>query len=191
MRYSPEHKAEARAKIVDAAGRAFRRNGYGGIGVDGLAKEAGVTSGAFYGHFKSKDAAFAEIALQGIEQLCSNILALRSDHGAGWVAAFVDLYVGDLRTCELGESCALQSLTPDVMRADLKTRQAYEAAMMSVIGAVADGLDAAEPAEREDQAWALLSMLSGGVTVARSMASAERSASVAKALRKAALALVA
>lgn len=191
MRYSPKHKAEARAKILDAAGRAFRRSGYGGIGVDGLAKEAGVTSGAFYGHFKSKDAAFAEIALQGIEQLREKILSLQSEHGGGWTTAFIDFYLSDRRTCELGESCALQSLSPDVMRANVATRQAYEEAMTTVIRAVAGGLDVVQPAEREDRAWALLSMLSGGVTVARSMANAETSASVAKALRKAALVLVA
>ena len=48
MRYGPGLKQEARTKILDAAGRGFRRLGFGGIGVDGLAKEAGVTSGAFY-----------------------------------------------------------------------------------------------------------------------------------------------
>ena len=55
MKVSEEYKQLVRRKMVDAAGRGFRKNGYGGLGVDGLAKEAGVTSGAFYGHFKSKD----------------------------------------------------------------------------------------------------------------------------------------
>ena len=54
MRYAAGHKEGARTRILDAAGRGFRRLGFGGIGVDGLAKEAGVTSGAFYGHFPSK-----------------------------------------------------------------------------------------------------------------------------------------
>jgi TetR/AcrR family transcriptional repressor of nem operon len=44
--------------MIAAASRGFRSNGYAGIGVDGLAKAAGVTSGAFYSHFGSKDAAF-------------------------------------------------------------------------------------------------------------------------------------
>ena len=46
MRYGPEHKEAARAKMLGAAARGFRRRGYG-VGVDELAKEAGVTSGAF------------------------------------------------------------------------------------------------------------------------------------------------
>ena len=41
-----EKKQETRQRILDAAGRGFRKGGYDGIGVDGLAKQAGVTSGA-------------------------------------------------------------------------------------------------------------------------------------------------
>ena len=65
MVYREEQKKLTRQRIVDAAGRGFRRGGYGGIGVDGLAKEAGMTSGAFYVHFDSKKAAFRESMLQG------------------------------------------------------------------------------------------------------------------------------
>ena len=43
-------KQETRKRIINAASRGFRSNGYAGIGVDGIAKEAGVTSGAFYAH---------------------------------------------------------------------------------------------------------------------------------------------
>ena len=66
MRYGPGHKDEARSKILNAAGRGFRSLGFGGIGVDGLAKDAGVTSGAFYGHFSSKAEAFKAAAVAGL-----------------------------------------------------------------------------------------------------------------------------
>ena len=49
-----DKKLETRSRIIDAAGRSFRSNGYAGIGVDGIAKAAGVTSGAFYAHLGSK-----------------------------------------------------------------------------------------------------------------------------------------
>ncbi|WP_282288716.1 TetR family transcriptional regulator [Pseudomonas sp. PS02302] len=65
MRYKPGHREESRAKILDAVGRGFRKHGYGGIGVDGLAKEAGVTSGAVYTHFPSKAAAFKQAGETG------------------------------------------------------------------------------------------------------------------------------
>ena len=57
MRYSAEHKKQTRARILAAAGQLFRREGYGGSGIDGLTRGAGVTNGAFYGHFRSKSEA--------------------------------------------------------------------------------------------------------------------------------------
>jgi len=53
MRYKADQKEETRRKMLEAAGRGFRSHGYSGIGVDGLAKAADVTSGAFYSHFGS------------------------------------------------------------------------------------------------------------------------------------------
>jgi AcrR family transcriptional regulator len=121
MRYGPDHKGEARTKILNAAGRGFRRLGFGGIGVDGLAKEAGVTSGAFYGHFPSKAEAFKAAAVAGLVQLRDGVESLQASEGSAWLEKFVDFYLSVRRTCDLGESCALQSLTPEVTRADRAT----------------------------------------------------------------------
>ena len=191
MRYPPEHKEQARTRIVEAAGRAFRRNGYGSVGVDGLAKEAGVTSGAFYGHFRAKDSAFREVAVRGLEELRVGIADLQAAHGAGWIAPFVDFYIGERRTCELGESCALQSLTPDVMRADADTRSAYEEAFEQVVDQVVQGLAHLAPGLARQRALGLLALLSGGVTMARSMASEKSSTAIGDAVRAAARDLVA
>jgi AcrR family transcriptional regulator len=64
-----EQKEQTRQRILEAAGRSFRKGGFGGIGVDGLAKEAGLTSGAFYVHFGSKAEAFRESVQQGMADL--------------------------------------------------------------------------------------------------------------------------
>src|SRR6478752_7680018 len=111
MRYGPGHKDEARSRILNAAGRGFRRLGFGGVGVDGLAKEAGVTSGAFYGHFPSKAEAFKAASVSGLAELREAIEGLRAHDGDAWLENFVDFYMSVRRTCELGDSCALQSLT--------------------------------------------------------------------------------
>lgn len=190
MRYSAEQKLETRARIVEASGRAFRRHGYSGIGVDGLAREAGVTSGAFYGHFKSKDEAFREIAVGGLEDLATAIEALQAEHGAAWIEPFIDFYLGERRTCDLGQSCALQSLTADVMRADETVRAHYEAAFTAVVEAVAQGLTGLARDLAHERALALLALLSGGVTLARSVASPRMSEGMARALRAGAMALL-
>jgi TetR/AcrR family transcriptional repressor of nem operon len=189
MRYGPDHKDEARTRILDAAGRGFRRLGFGGIGVDGLAKEAGVTSGAFYGHFPSKAEAFKAAAVAGLVQLREGIEELRATEGDAWLAKFVDFYMSVRRTCDLGESCALQSLTPDVARADRTTKAAYEAELLGVVEAVAGGLPSATLPARRKAAWAILSLLSGGVSIARSAADPKIGAQIAAGIKAAVLTL--
>ncbi len=188
MRYGPGHKKEARAKILGAAGRGFRRLGFDGIGVDGLAKEAGVTSGAFYGHFPSKAEAFKAAALAGLVELREGVETFRAKEGGAWLEKFVDFYMSVRRTCDLSESCALQSLTPEVARADEGAKAAYEAELLKVVEAVAAGLENGTPPERRKTAWAILSMLSGGVTLARSTHDAKVGTQIAKAIKTAALA---
>src|SRR5260370_27638061 len=165
MRYRPDHKEEARSRILHAAGRGFRRLGFGGVGVDGLAKEAGVTSGAFYGHFPSKAEAFKAAAVAGLVELREAIESLQANEGAAWLEKFVDFYLNVRRTCDLGESCALQSLTPEVARADHDTSAAYEAELVRVVEAVAQGLSNGTLSARRKPAWAIMSMLSGVVSI--------------------------
>jgi AcrR family transcriptional regulator len=169
MRYSPNHKEETRGKILHAVGRGFRTQGYAGIGVDGLAKEAGVTSGAFYGHFQSKADAFQVAAVTGLVELRQGIEGLRAKEGDRWLAKFADFYMSTKRTCDLGESCALQSLTPEVAHAGRETKIVYEAELLRVIDAIAEGLTHGTLAARRKKAWAILAILSGGVTLARAI----------------------
>ena len=46
-------------RIVAVAARAIRRSGYDGTGVADIMKEAGLTHGAFYSHFASREAMLA------------------------------------------------------------------------------------------------------------------------------------
>ena len=187
MRYRPGHKEEARTRILGAAGRGFRRLGYGGIGIDGLAKEAGLTSGAFYGHFPSKAEAFKAAALSGLVELREGIEHLRVVEGDAWLEKFAEFYMSVRRTCDLGQSCALQSLTPEVARADQDTKAAYEAEMLKVVEAVAEGLRPGTLPERRETAWAILALLSGGVTLARSAEAAAVGTQIAGAVKSAVL----
>ena len=48
-------RTDARTKLLDAAFAVIRRNGYAATSVDELCRAAGVTKGAFFHHFKTKD----------------------------------------------------------------------------------------------------------------------------------------
>lgn len=176
-------KAETRALILAGAGRTFRKQGYEGAGVDGLAKAAGLTSGAFYAYFKSKADAFRETVATGMQQLDQAVRALRAENGGDWLERFVDFYLGEKRTCSLTESCALQSLTGEVARADADTRATFEAELRSLIASTAEGMTADSAGERRQKAIVLLVLLSGGVSLARAVNSPALSQEIAGAVR--------
>jgi TetR/AcrR family transcriptional regulator, transcriptional repressor for nem operon len=173
--------------MIAAAGRCFRRKGFGGIGVDGLAREAEVTSGAFYGHFPSKDAAFKEAVAAGIEELRAGIEAFQEEQGDNWVEPFVDFYLGSKRTCDLGESCAMQSLSAEVARSKGEVRSVYQNGMLGVVEQVARGLRNGSLADRRARAWAFLSILAGGVTLARATSDPKIATMIAKSIKAASL----
>lgn len=104
---------------------------------------------------------------------------------------FVGFYLGPKRTSDLGKSCALASLSPEVVRADQPTRDAYADALGRIIDEVATGLAGGSSAQREDEAIALLALLSGGVTLARAVPDAALAERIAKAVRRHALAMTA
>lgn len=176
----------SRRRIVEAAGRAFRKHGLGGVGVDGLAEGADLTSGAFYFHFASKMDAFVESVKVGLEDLKRGVEDFQATEGASWLSAFASFYMGSRRTCDLGEGCALPSLSAEVERAGDGARSAYEAKLREVSNAVAQGLTGNASLSSREQAWVLLAMLSGGVTMARAVEDPALSEEIAAAVRKAA-----
>lgn len=188
MAHRAGRKEESKARILESAGRGFRSRGFGGSGVDGLAKDASVTSGAFYAHFKSKAAAFQAAVVSGLDDLRRGVDRTREEMGERWREWFIDFYLGDRRTCDLAESCALQSLSSEVARADDDTRGAYETELAAIIESVAGGLEG-KPKARREEATALLAMLVGGVTLSRAVKDPAMGEEIAAAVRKAALQL--
>ncbi|ACM35466.1 MULTISPECIES: TetR/AcrR family transcriptional regulator [Rhizobium/Agrobacterium group] len=181
MRYSTEHKEQTRAKVVLAAGQAFRKEGYGGAGIDALTKAAGVTNGAFYGHFKSKGEAFRAAVVAGMEELRQGIAALKLEQPRSWLKAFAGYYLGYKRTCELGESCALPTLSPDVMRADDETRRCYTEELWRLVTEIASGLeDDGSQYSTEDRALLLLALFAGGATLGRAVSDEALSERIAR-----------
>ena len=66
MRYSREHKAGTRRRIVAAAARLFAARGYEATSIDEVMQAAGLTRGAFYRHFASKGALYTEATGQAV-----------------------------------------------------------------------------------------------------------------------------
>ena len=60
VKVSREQVAEHRIRILAAAARLFRQRGFDDVTVAEVMKDAGLTHGAFYGYFPSKEALIAE-----------------------------------------------------------------------------------------------------------------------------------
>lgn len=181
MRHKGVNKAETRQKMIAAASRGFRSNGYAGIGVDGLAKAAGVTSGAFYSHFGSKDAAFDVALAAGLDEVIEAIPNFQKEHGVDWVEAFAEYYMGKRHRRDLECGCAMATLTPEVVRCNPKVHTAFEKKMTQIADLVSQGLAGNSDEERRAKAWAILSVLIGGINVARAMKGAKVADEVANA----------
>lgn len=187
MRHKGVHKDETRRRVTEAVSRGFRKHGYAGVGVDKLAKDAGVTSGAFYGHFGSKSAAFDVALRQGLDEVVEGVPRFQREHGAEWVEAFVGYYLSQSHRADLECGCAMASLTPEVIRADTEIRRTFEGKMAVIVDLVANGLECASVEEGRARAWAMLGILIGGLTMARAMQGEEAAEEVAAAIRRAAV----
>jgi AcrR family transcriptional regulator len=176
-------KQQTKARILDAASQSFRANGYAGIGVDGIAKAAGVTSGAFYAHFGSKDGAFQAAVTAGLDEVIQAIPEFRKSHGEKWVQAFADYYLGKQHRRDLAKGCAMTSLSPEVVRAAPELHALYEEKMSHITRLIAEGLQGGDDQQRVERAWAMLGVLIGGLTVSRAVQSGELAEQIANSIK--------
>ncbi len=130
---SPTHTARVRAEIFQHAGRLFRLRGYAGTSIDDIMLAAGLTRGAFYAHFDSKEDLFAEVIRAG-DGLLRTLRATDATVG-GVLGAY--LAKDDLLANALG--CTLAALAGDVARAPLPAQLAYANVLHGAIGEMARG----------------------------------------------------
>lgn len=183
----PTKKQQTRIRMLEAASQGFKSRGYAGIGIDGIAKAAGVTSGAFYAHLGSKDKAFSAVLDAGLDEVIEAIPKMQNESGSEWVKAFVDYYMGRAHRENLACGCAMTTLSPEVVRAAPELRAVYESKMKIITNLLADGLKGGEREERLARAWAFLSILTGGLTMARAVKTGKSAEKIAKSIRAAAM----
>ena len=159
-------------KILASMHKTFRQHGYNGAGVNALANEAGVTSGAFYAHFGSKSGAFREIMTEGVVQFDQGLKQFQNQFGDTWLEEFIAFYLGEKRRTELSDSCALQSLTPEVIRSDEETKKLFQQELLKAAQTMSSQTtheSNQDDTKVDSQTWATLAMIIGGATLARAV----------------------
>src|SRR5437763_16940485 len=91
MRYSKDHKQATRQRIIEAAGRRFKEDGIDGAGVATVMSDAGLTNGAFYAHFTSKEDLLANVLADQLRNQRASFDAEPSDLAG--LATFILAYL--------------------------------------------------------------------------------------------------
>lgn len=173
--------------MLEAASCGFRKHGYAGVGVDALSKAASVTSGAFYSHFGSKDGAFKVALAAGLDEVIEAVSIFQSEHGADWIRAFAEFYLGKPHQSDIEGGCAMATLTPEVVRFGPEVQEIYEKKMIIIADLVVRGLAGGSDTDRLARAWSTLGVLMGGLNVARAMKNSKVSDEIAGAIQAAAI----
>ncbi len=180
-------RQKTKEKILITAGKKFRGCGFSGVGVDGIAKDAGVTSGAFYAHFGSKKGAFAAALQRGLDEVIERIPIFQEEHGDNWLEAFVTYYLGQEHRDDLEGGCAMTTLSSEIARSDTDLKKIYEDKMQVIADLMASGFSGKLQKDRQDRAWAILGILIGGLNITRAIDNPTLSREVAKACKAVAL----
>jgi AcrR family transcriptional regulator len=187
MRYSSNHKAETRQRIIGEAARRFRKDGIEGTGLVPLMKALGLTHGGFYAHFESKDA----LVQASLEAAAEQTLERWQVSGAGAPAAndpagaplrtIIDWYLSPQHRDEPEEGCPLPTLA-----AELGLRgQPSKTADTMVAHLTAQLADSRLAAGEGHEGIVALAAMVGALTLARAVSDRDASDGILAAVRTA------
>ncbi len=173
MRYSKDQKQTTRERILEAAGRRFKQDGIDGAGVASVMSDAGLTNGAFYGHFRSK------------EDLVANVLAdqLRAQRrsfdsqpaGRAGIEAFIRSYLSPQHRDQSAEGCPSAALIDEIVRRPAATRQVFTDELARTMDDIASRLDPTDVEAARTDALALFGFMLGTLQLARTLTDRDRS----------------
>ncbi len=163
-------KEASHERIVQAAARAIRRSGYDGTGVADIMKEAGLTHGAFYAHFESREAMLAEAADRAGAE--SNAFAARVVAAAPpdqALQALMQAYLSKEHLAGIETGCPVTALGSEMPRQSPEVRRAATLRIKEMIDLVArQSADWGQPGAHE-RALVTVATMVGTLTLARAV----------------------
>ena len=154
MRYTKTHKEETRQKLLDSSRAIAKKGGFKATGVDALMASIGLTGGAFYSHFSSKQALFEALVAQEMDN-SSAMLAGDQDSPDNHVAKCLRDYLSSFHAMNPDVGCVLPTLGAEIAQAGPEVRSTVEAAL-----------------KRTQKSWrALIAQCVGALVLARAVES--------------------
>jgi AcrR family transcriptional regulator len=189
MRYQADQKAKAREALIKSATKALRKSGFNGIGVDALAASAGVTSGAFYSNFSSKQKLLQQVIDANLGQpfidADSGTVAERRERLKG----YLKMYISGQHCADPENGCVMPTLSADVARSGDAVRDAYRRRMRELVGKIARVIGS-EARDAESRAWTIVTLMVGAVSVARALPQGAEARAILDAALQRAIALI-
>lgn len=168
MRYGKEHKLATRRRIVEAAGRRFKSDGIDGSGVATLMADAGLTNGAFYAHFESKEdlvAAAVSDQLRGQRESLETV-----PPGRAGLEQIVRDYLSPGHRDNPAEGCPSAALLDEITRCAEPIRKAYTEGLLAIIDDFAARLAPDDPESARTTTLSVYALMAGTLQLSRALA---------------------
>jgi TetR/AcrR family transcriptional repressor of nem operon len=169
MRVSRIQAAENRQTVINVASRLFRERGFDGIGLKDLMEGAGLTQGAFYKQFESKEDLAAQAsrrALESASQRWSAAIAENPDDPLGAVIAF---YLSAGHREEKLDGCPVVALGSDAARQGAGVKAAFEEGIKAYLEVLSPLLPETDGKDTNGRAMVALSTMVGAMTLSRAV----------------------
>jgi TetR/AcrR family transcriptional regulator, transcriptional repressor for nem operon len=167
MRYGKEHKQATRERIVQAAGRRFKRDGIDGSGVSALMADAGLTNGAFYAHFSSKEDLVANVLADQLREQLESLDGVPT--GRDGVEQFVRHYLSPEHRDHRDRGCPSAALLDEIGRLTDTTKEVYGDGLTAFVDALAGRLSSGRPQVPRSATLAVFAMMIGAVQLSRAL----------------------
>jgi TetR/AcrR family transcriptional regulator, transcriptional repressor for nem operon len=169
MRVSDRKAAEHRAALMEKAKKLVQEHGFDGAGVVEISREAGLTQGALYSQFGSKDALVAEACRKAAADGAAFWRKLQ-ETSADPLAGFLDAYLADAHVNDVGSGCLMAACVSEMRRQDPAVAEVFAEGFRSTADMIREALPPqTAPDVARRRALAVLSALVGSVAMARAL----------------------
>jgi TetR/AcrR family transcriptional regulator, transcriptional repressor for nem operon len=167
MRFEKGHKETTRKRIIDVASRRFRKDGAAASGLAGIMAESGLTNGAFYPHFASKQALIKEALASALVDKLDK-LEHDTEDGRGIEGAIRE-YLNREHVRDSEGGCPSAALLPEIARQSKPARKAYEDGLLAYLSKLGEHLPESGSKASVRRATAIFSLMVGALQIARAV----------------------